>query len=178
MPAEQVQTGRIIDVIDATDPELVRQEARNLIDSGGTLPIMLIRGMGNAIEFMVNEVIRTARAEGVIDLLRIHGHGGPGFQSLAGASWNVPESTVALCTANLETQGPVLRRLAGYFSNRGRAWLMGCWVGKGERGQELLGGLAKIWNVPVTAGTEAQFAGGYHTFYHEGPTVTKFPGDG
>ena len=88
-------------------------------------------------------------------------------------------------TAQLATAEEVRPALTGklliikkFFLPFGSVQLHGCNVGQGSRGKELLQKLAKLWEVPVTAGVNTQFSGGAKTFKFEGPTVTKYPGGG
>jgi hypothetical protein len=79
---------------------------------------------------------------------------------------------------NLRAIAPTLKRLTPYFKETAAAWLMGCNVGEGKDGRALLKGLARIWQVPVSSGTDVQYAGGPNdsaTFRLEGRVVTQYP---
>ena len=72
---------------------------------------------------------------------------------------------------------PELKRIKRSFVPFGSVELHGCETGKGTEGSQLLQELAKLWDVPVSAGTEYQASGGLDTstFRFEGKSVTKTP---
>lgn len=176
---------QFIEVIDVTDPDIEQTEAA---ERSNCDPILLRKGTGDAVEQMVRRILQKLRAKRKpIGSLTIHGHGLPGVQSLAGG---VPRSIGALDAAlasitsaardvlavqNLEAIAPTLRLLAGHFRATGRVSLMGCYVGNGPEGRQLVNALARIWRVPVTAGIGRQRAGGLYTMSIEGPSITGWP---
>ena len=175
MAAYPVADWRIIDVVDFTDTDLVRAEVVDL-EQSGVEPLLIMRGLGNqTIPFLVDAIIREVKAPRRIKLLRIHGHGAPGCQSIAAGLDIYLDGDDGLTYRNVDRFAPVLQRLATFFTPDGKAWLMGCETGKGEEGKALLSGLARAWGVPVTAGVLKQSPGGISTFQHIGPTVTQYP---
>jgi len=174
-------------VIDVTDPDLLMHEAAQL---GNEDPILLRRGLPDAVEMMVQRILDTVRRGGrPIGTLTFHGHGLPGIQSLAGGiptvespvetEWVLariaPHARDVLSNRNLDSIRPALGRLRGRFSRRGKVRLMGCYVGRGLEGRRLLRSLAGIWQVPVVAGVDRQAAGDLATYSFEGPVVAEFP---
>lgn len=174
------------DVIDTVDPGLILSETAWIVEAGGK-PILMRDG--DTINKMVNLLIERALTE-PIKMLRIHGHGKPGLQAIASGKSTKPAPLVAIGNYNFSKIQSELSRLSGYFSTNGEVHLMGCNVGEGKKGQNLLQSLANLWRVSVTAGVQTQWAcsiitpvfGGmdttsckYSTFAFEGPTETAFP---
>lgn len=176
---------QFIDVIDVTDPDLEQTEAA---ERSNCDPILLRKGAGDGVEQMVRQILRRLRAKRKpIGSLAIHGHGLPGVQSLAGGVPRAvtslaaalqsitPKSRDVLAVQNLDAIAPTLRMLSGQFRGTGRVSLMGCYVGNGLEGRQLVNALARIWRVPVTAGIGRQRGGGLYTGSIEGPSVTGWP---
>jgi hypothetical protein len=174
-----------LDVVDVSDPDLLQTEASQLRNND---PILLTRGLPDAVGTLVHRLLEAVRVgKRPIGSLTIHGHGLPGAQSLAGGiprrarSFEEALATIrphardVLANANLECIRPTLSRLRGHFSSEGHVRLMGCYVGQGTEGRRLLRSLAGIWQVPITAGMQIQFAGDLATYFIEGPTITEYP---
>jgi hypothetical protein len=162
----------IIDVVDATEAS-DRHEVETIRAAGGT-PIVLY-GMCGAVEHIVHQIIKRAGFPGRIKLLRFHGHGAPGAMNVAAGREDYDVHHSGFSTANLSSTTGPLSKLTPYFGPRGRVELHGCKVAMGPEGQKLLRRLAKIWGVPVTAGTENQLGGGADQFTFEGPVHTAMP---
>jgi Putative peptidoglycan binding domain len=161
-----------IDVIDGTDPSLIALEATDIRQAGGD-PIVVF-GMCNGIEYVVSEIVSRGRPGNVM-LLRMHGHGGRGVQNVTGGTINGAPHLAAISLSNYGQIEGTIARIRSVMLPFGSVQLLGCDVGGGSHGVELVRKLAQTWGVPVTAGRRTQFGGGNHTFRFEGPTVTGFP---
>jgi hypothetical protein len=90
-----------------------------------------------------------------------------------------------ISSQNINAISPMLKLLKDKFGVGAKVDLMGCNVGEGAEGKQLLNSLAQIWRVPVTAGINVQYAGTPKVslgkasenavLTHEGPTVTAQP---
>ena len=166
----------VYDVINKSDSELrLEESALNRINAA---PI-IINKMTNGVDYMVDHLRRRVDSSGKIDLLRIHGHGGAGIQTV---SWtkdlrghNLTQSRSIISYYNLQTIQTCLSRLQGYFAQSAQVWLMGCEVGAAFQGRALVGRLANLWRVTVVAGIPIQQGGNEATFGIEGKTVTAYP---
>lgn len=186
-------SGPFVDVIDASDPDLIFMEGQMMRETGksgtGVLKSdirIFVHNKPNAVDYAVDEVVRSSGISGKIGLLRFHGHGLSGYQSVNGrvmSRWRNdmdirlglrtnaqvesqvnkehknPNSRVAISRWNLGTIGPSISRLKSVFSDGAEVWLMGCWVGSGKDGLRLVNALAQILGVTVKAGSDVQFAG-------------------
>jgi hypothetical protein len=162
-----------IDVVDAHDPSAVTTEAADVRAAGGD-PIVLY-GQSNGVAVMVSEVIRRAGRHRRIALLRIHSHGAPGSMNITAGDEALDEHMTSLDLSTLWYTGPQLVTLAPYFVPWGSTELMGCDVGHGSAGTQLLNRVAGFLQVPVSAGKRTQFGGGHSTFVFEGPIKTDYP---
>jgi len=170
-----VWTG-VYDVVNTTDPDLYT-ETDDLTEIGA--PPICIQNMNNGVDFMVNALRNRVAKEGTIDLLRIHGHGIPGVQTIS--AWYFPRGTdfsrvrSIISYFNFEHIRASLMRLQGCFAPGAEVWLMGCEVGAKCEGLRTIKLLAKLWRVRVTAGVPTQYGGGVKTFRFEGRTETAYP---
>lgn len=162
-----------IDVVDAHDPSVGATEAADVRAAGGE-PIVLY-GQSNGVAVMVSEVIRRAGRHRRIALLRIHSHGAPGSMNITAGEEALDEHMTSLDLSTLWYTGPQLAALAPYFVPWGSTELMGCNVGEGSSGTQLLNRVAGFLQVPVSAGVRTQFGGGHKTFVFEGPIKTGYP---
>jgi hypothetical protein len=164
----------IVDCVDVFDPSLAELEVNDIRRAGGN-PI-IIGGMSNGIEQMVNSIVRQSKD---VFLLRFHGHGGPGVAAISSGNAALdPRGAhrATLTLQNLATMRPVIRRLRGIFGPYGCVQFMHCSTGRGPQGKNLLKALADDMDVPVTAAIYDQLGGGVTTFRYEGPTYTALPG--
>lgn len=173
-----------IDVVDVTDPDLQDKEVKHLGDTG-QIPIT-VSGQSNAVDYVVEQILAVSRGRN-IGLLRFHGHGLPGFQSLSGFTPSMTYEKVETLLAstairsgigiqNFDAIEPSLKRLTSCFHAGAQVWLMGCDVGNGEKGFALLESLATLWNVPTKAGVGLQYGNNpIETFGLEGQTITVDP---
>ena len=166
----------IYDVVNVSDPELNLE--LNQLETIGAAPIG-INKMPNGVDYMVNQLWQRVRQVGTIDLLRIHGHGGAGIQTL---SWNkdlrgmnLSQSRSIISYHNFQNIQTSLGRLRGLFAPNAQVWLMGCEVGAKFEGRWLVSKLAKLWRTVVIAGIPVQKAGLTDTYNFEGRTVTAYP---
>jgi hypothetical protein len=112
---------------------------------------------------MVTEIINKVKSPNSIDVLRILAHGNSGVIAVTGGeTLEYPNSAIAAW--NLSKLEPILKRLTPYFKSSARVELLGCYVAthqdaKTENysikansdGENLITGLAKIWQVKVLA---------------------------
>lgn len=143
--------------------------ANNLKRIKASNVILFNAPMSNGVGMMVSKVIEQAADSptGLIKVLRIWAHGGPGSQgitrgreSAANADWaGIDLETLAKNTEMAKT----LIQLEQVLDWYGRVELRGCKVGAGVRGQIFLNYLANLWRVPVYAGEVDQgiVVGGY-----------------
>ncbi len=163
----------IVDCVDVFDPSLQELEVDDIRRAGGN-PIV-IGGMSNGIEQMINTIVRQARD---VFILRFHGHGAPGGAAFSSGDWELDprgDNRATLTLRNLATMRPVIRRLRSVFGPYGCIQFMHCSTGRGQRGRQLLQAIADETGVPVTAAIYDQLGGGVTTFRYEGPTFTAFP---
>jgi hypothetical protein len=169
------------DVVNVAQSELYDEV--NDFKSIGVAPIVIKEGPAG-VDFMVDRLLERVRSEGSIYLLRIHGHGLGGLQTVS-CGINLKKDKLAtmrsiISTYNFENIRNSLSRLKGSFSADAEVWLMGCYVGQYPNGPILLSKLSKLWGVPVKAGTGVQFGGaleggGSASFGIEGAIVTATP---
>jgi len=149
----------IVDVIDMEDPELGRDRRAQLDRLGARSLQLVMYGMCNGVGQMVQDVASRVPA-GRLQVLRIWSHGRAGGQTISGGhggeAYRVAHWT-GISIANLGALTPTLSRLKPLFAPRARVELRGCEVASGSDGQSLLLGLARIWGVPVLAGTATQY---------------------
>lgn len=163
---------QVVDSVDATDPDILDHEY--IRRAGGTA--LEYHGMSNGIHQATMDIQRIARSGNVV-LLRFHGHGGPGEMLVTAGKGRYADASNTFETTFLESMVRFLSRLRPVFARFGSAELHGCRVARGRNGRRLLQGLARAWNVPVTASLHSQY-GNQDTFRFEGRTVTIFPGGG
>jgi len=118
--------------------------------------------MSNGVGVMVSKVVEEASnsPSGMIKVLRIWAHGGPGSQGVsrgtdasANADWaGIDLETLAKNNEMTKTRIQLEQVLDWY----GRVEMRGCKVGSGIRGQIFLNYLANLWQVPVHAGAVDQ----------------------
>jgi hypothetical protein len=145
----------------------------------GAAPLR-IGAMDFGVDFMVDQLIQKVKRSGTIDLLRIHGHGVPGLQTVSSGmileKKSLPFLRSIISSYNFVHIRKCLAGLQGLFAPNAQVWLMGCNVGASFQGSLLVNNLAKLWRVPVKAGFLEQFGGfGTTTFGLEGPTITGQP---
>jgi hypothetical protein len=162
-----------IDVVDGTDPSLVTFEANDIRQAGGD-PIVVF-GMSNGLQFVTSQIVARGRRKNVM-LLRFHGHGGRGTQNVTGGQINGAPHMAAISISNYGQIEGTIAPIKNVMLPFGSIQLLGCDVGGGGQGAQLVQRLAQTWGVPVTAGLHTQFGGGSDTFRFEGATVTGFPG--
>lgn len=178
----------IIDVLDAGDlgrpgkgPKVLSEQKElkswiaNVRKAGGD-PIV-VHGMSNAIQYVVDRVIGRAIGYGTISLLRFHGHGAPGIMGIAGGMWQDRSRHLSdLGSRRRLAAGAILRELLPYFAPNGRVELHGCSVGKGPAGRRLLLLLSDAFGVPVSAAVKDQYdSEGPQIYLFEGRVRTAYP---
>lgn len=179
---------QIVDMVDVFDSfqreELKRAgktaEADELADSANTeVPDLIavggnpivIGGMSNGVEQAVTLISQIA--DGTF-LLRVHGHGRPGSAGVSSGQGG-PDELNRINAQSFPFLKNILARLKPIFSPYGNVQFMHCQTANGKAGQQLLTTLAELWEVPVTAAINDQYAGGHRTFRFEGPTLTACP---
>lgn len=178
----------IIDVLDGGDlgrpgrRRKVREEQKELrswitnVRNAGGDPIV-VHGMSNAIQYVVDRVIERAGRYGTISVLRFHGHGLPGEMGITGGMFQDQSRHLSdLGKHRRWAAGAILRQLLPYFKPTGRVELHGCSVGQGPEGRRLLLLLADAFGVPVSAGVKDQYdSEGPDIYLFEGPVRTAYP---
>lgn len=189
---EEVGLG-VYDVVDTADPSLIECEVGWIMAAGGN-PIKM--SSGETVFQMIMRIQERAIRE-PIKLLRIHGHGLPGIQSISSGLILPPKQPFsAISVDEFDKLKEELIKLKGYFSMEADVILMGCNVAKGEKGVKLLQVLANLWGVPVTGGIKVQTASPFNEEFLkqkwikdyesgiklnlgiEGPTEKQYPTDG
>lgn len=181
---------RVVNAVDVMDPMLLEKNVpSDLIEVGGN-PV-ITGGMSAGVRSVVERI--TARCSGAdsLLLLRFIGHGSAGVMGVSSGiggyydeegqpvSFHSAQQRASITSDNLDTVGPILRRLRHYLSPAGCVELHGCGVARQADGARLLRRLTDLWNVPVSAGRGTQSVGGLRkTLRMEGPVVTRYPGAG
>lgn len=169
----------IIDFVDIASPEMGEVE---VIRAQGREPVTLNQSRANSARLMIDAIIERANTvgrQGVITLLRFHGHGLPGMMGISHSedmsAFTTYSNVISLPVIN--AQANEFARLRPYFAAGARVEFHGCNVGSGAAGQALLQRLSALWGVPVSAGSRTQIGGGdaSHTFRFEGPVYTANP---
>lgn len=166
----------VYDVVNVAQADLFDElyELRTI----GVSPIRIGK-MDFGVDFMVEQLVQRVKQSGTIDLLRIHGHGVPGVQTISSGlklkKETLPYLRSIISSYNFFNIQSCLARLQGLFAPNAQVWLMGCEVGANFQGSFLVNQLAKLWRVPVKAGFLEQFGGGIDTFEIEGLTITGKP---
>jgi hypothetical protein len=146
-------------------------EARTIISGDPEASIIPLRP-SDTLHQLVDFIVDTVRVRGRIRLLRIHGHGSPG--------WFL-HGLLTTDTVQEPRDRRQLARVRHCFDRRMvcEADLMGCSVAGGEDGRQLLTALADLWRVPVAAGVGVQRGGNRSTTYtFEGAVWMAYPRDG
>jgi hypothetical protein len=140
--------------IDCVDWHTADDEAMTILQQRLPNPILV-----NSVGQMVNLIEGRLRPNGRMRRLRIFGHGIAGVQGL-GNSHNLYDTNlynqISLGIGSEVLYANMLGRLRDKFAAGGWAELMGCSVGGGANGWNLLKALAKLWQVNVAAGTVEQ----------------------
>lgn len=170
--------GMVVDVFDMADPDIPNTEGRTRRSGPGVCRSdyrVYVPPVGNAVDQVVRKVVQAAYKRGKIRLIRFHGHGTTGYQSVWGGpllqvvaegmtevqSRRVirnPALRVAISYWNLPTITGALMQLSRHFTPDGEVWLMGCQVGEGREGRQLVHRLAILLGVVVRAGEPLQYA--------------------
>lgn len=162
----------ILDSVDVTDPNLASMEVADITRAGGR--VVQRAGMSNGVGQAIQDIV--SQGSGLF-LLRMHGHGAAGNIGMSDGRGIAGQHRTDLDQSTIAAISAELGRLRGVFGPHGCVQLMACNTGQGSQGRSLLRQLANIWNVPVSAGIQTQFAGGLaKSIRFEGPTVTECPG--
>lgn len=162
----------ILDSVDVTDPSLATMEVADITRAGGR--VVQRAGMSNGVGQAIQDIVTQGSR---LFLLRMHGHGTGGNIGMSDGQGIPGYHRTDLDASTVRIVAAELGRLRGVFGAYGCVQLMACNTGQGPQGRSLLRQLADIWNVPVTAGIQTQFAGGLaKSIRFEGPTVTVCPG--
>ena len=176
-------TGLVVDVIDTADPSFLTNEYAGL--SSGSQGVgycrsdvqLLVRENPSVVTTVVSDILEVVAKHGAIRLLRIHGHGLPGYQSVWGGALyavitspsqetseeliynNVqnPHSQTGIGNWNLAMLTGQLMRLCPHFGPKAEVWLMGCTVAAEPVGQQFISRLSGILGVPVVAAVPLQY---------------------
>ncbi len=175
---------RILDAVDITDPDVLDTEGGDLRGAGGKPT--LIGYMCNGIGQLIQELTSRMSEPGEVVLLRFYGHGSPAAMGISDGTGSVriggrrvylEDSDMSSLTPGTVAAGASqLRTLAPHFGPYSSVELHGCRVARGRGGRQMVQQLANIWQVPVSAALNYQYAGGPSSFRFEGPVYTAFPG--
>jgi len=166
------ETLPILDSVDVTDPSLATMEVADITRAGGR--VVQRAGMSNGVGQAIQDIVSSGSA---LFLLRMHGHGTGGNIGMSDGRGIAGQHRTDLDASTIRAIQAELGRLRGVFGSYGCVQLMACNTGQGPQGRSLLRQLADIWNVPVSAGIQTQFAGGLSkSIRFEGPTITVCPG--
>ncbi len=190
--------GLVLDIVDTADPSFLTNEYNTISKAAGGAGScrsdaqLLVKGELRAVPAVIDKVLEIVKSSGKIRLLRIHGHGFPGFQSvwggpiakyvgkkMTGQQVKKVDGMVAsplaqwgIGTANLATLAGTIMKLAPAFLATGELWLMGCNVAEGPLGRELINRLTTLLGVTVKAATPIQYSSKKQmpdiNFLHEG----------
>jgi hypothetical protein len=107
---------------------------------------------------LVDGVIRKAGQHYMIRLLRIFGHGGPGYQRVGGGQGPGNKTQyLQVNGSNRLNYEDYLLALKPYFAKGAVVQLHGCEVAVGWEGRHLLKKLANLWDVRVQGGIQKQY---------------------
>ena len=173
----------MIDVVDVGDPEIGGEVVRELQKAGGD-PIQFGL-MCAGVEQMVSEVTRRCNGPHSMALLRIIGHGNLGrwmtvsvgdivHSSRAEQAVRGSEDHSYIAYENFSKLSGILSRLSGYFASYGGMEHGGCSLGSKPHTKLLMGSLADLWHVPVSAGIGVQ----HSVLNFDGPIYTGYPNHG
>ena len=156
----------VIDVVDLSDQAGVYW--RDCLDGHNTTTIS-IGGASNAIEQMVQMILRETGGRPVLRCLAMWGHGAVdrdhnplGIHLLAGG-WDSQYHRSALTKDTVSTLHASLIRLKQCFQPGARVEIRGCGAAGSQDGVEVMKMLASRWGVPVQAAKKNQ------------PTMTWLP---
>lgn len=178
----------VVNAVDVMDPLLLRENVpSDLVDIGGN-PV-ISGGMSGGVRSIVHRIINRSAGAGSLVLLRFIGHGSAGLMAVSTGiggyrtdegepvSFGAAEQQASITSDNLDAVGPILRQLRPFMSPVGSVELHGCNIARGNDGARLMGRLANLWKVPVSAGLGSQRVGGLSkTLRMEGAVVTVYPG--
>jgi hypothetical protein len=169
---------KVIDVIDGADPAQVSTiSAIQMTQTAYSGAHMIVTGpQTNSIRDVVNEIVKFGGPFSIV-LLRFHGHGASGYQGVSCGTMYSPQEMNAINIDFLKDMSSDLIKIGPCLAHFGSVELHGCETGSGPKGSQLLQELAKLWGVPVSAGTGKQTSGGMgsSTFRFEGQPVIKTP---
>ncbi len=168
---------KIVDVVDAHDPDSLTGEVADIRAAGGN-PIVMY-GMSNGVGQAVFDIRSRNPSPGKIAIVRFHSHGAPGDMNVsAGTGGDSKADLSGISHDNLTLVAPALRSLTPHIASYGCVEFHGCDVGAGVNGRRLVQGVANLVRRPTSAGTKTQLGGGggYATFRFEGPVLSGYPG--
>jgi hypothetical protein len=145
-----------INVLDTSEEKFLRVKWQ--LEAVGKTTIETV-DFSNAVDRMIDDVIRVAKTPNSITVLRLYAHGNAGIINVRGFGQHGkkadPESRACVAIENLPKLEASLRRLAPYFAPGARVELIGCLVALDTEGEELLRELARIWGVRVQGSPDA-----------------------
>jgi hypothetical protein len=175
---ERITGYRVINVVDAQDPAQ-RTRVTNGLTRAGATDVILMWGQSNAVESAVCEVLSQAGASGGVAMVRFYSHGARGAQNVAaGHDGSTMGDLAGFSTSNWTQVRGSFAKLSDILASFGCIDLMGCSVGGGAAGRQLLSGIADAVQRPVEAGINTQYSDnvGYEPFNFEGPVRQIYPG--
>lgn len=146
----------IINVIDMVDG--AGQSQKSYLKLAGDKHFVELCSMSNGLVEMKNQILKIAATKS-IKVLRILGHGGPGFQNVALGKQDPRQTgygSSSIMASNLNS----LIEIGPYFAPGARAELRGCGVANDQG--KMIRALANLWQVRVQASTLDEQMGLFH----------------
>jgi hypothetical protein len=174
---ERITGYQVINVVDAEDPAQ-RLRVTSGLSRAGAHDVIEMWGQSNAVASAVSEVLSRAHGQGTAAMVRFYSHGGQGAQNVAAGHDPTMMSHLAGFTAAMMPQlASTFARLTDVLAPFGCVDLMGCSVGGGTAGQQLLTAMSNAVERPVEAGMNTQYSQdvGYIPFNFEGPVLQVYP---
>lgn len=175
---ERITGYRVINVVDAQDPAQ-RTRVTNGLTRAGAQDVILMWGQSNAVESAVCDVLNLAGSSGGVAMVRFYSHGAQGAQNVAaGHDGSTMADLAGFSTSNWSQVRGSFARLSDVLASFGCIDLMGCSVGGGTAGRQLLSGIADAAQRPVEGGIHTQYSDnvGYEPFNFEGAVRQVYPG--
>ena len=175
---ERISGYRVINIVDAEDPAQ-RTRVMGGLNRAGASDIILMWGQSNAVESAVSQALEMAGASGGVAMVRFYSHGGQGAQNVAaGHDGSMMQHLAGFSTSNFSQVRSSFAKLGDILAAFGCVDLMGCSVGGGTAGRQLLSGIADAVNRPVEAGVNTQYSAdqGYEPYNFEGAVLKIYPG--
>lgn len=175
---ERLTGYRIVNIVDAGDPAQLQRVTSGLRRAGDFNPIIMY-GQSNAVASAIDQVMDRAGGSGTLAMVRFYSHGGQGMQNVAaGHDGSYMADLAGISLQYFAMMRSDFERLRDVLAIFGCVDLMGCSVGGGSQGAQLLRQVADAAGRPTEAGTDTQYSAdvGYQPFNFEGTVRQVYPG--